>query len=249
MYIIEQPKYANGIFMHIAFLDANTDRSAFGQSHPKEHEKFRKLLAPHAPGWVLTDFQLPDGEFPQKVEDFDGVMISGSIASVNSTDEWVVGLMDLIREAVGKNIPVFGACFGHQAIAKALGGTVGYNPEGWVLGRYETHNHSPAPWMDHCGPMALHAAHKEQVLTPPSGAAIHAGTDLVPNGHMSVGPRVFSTQYHPELDHEFMQGLFDEMDGDLDPESLDHARASMTGDVASDQMARWMVAFFEQKTV
>ena len=134
-----------------------------------------------------------------------------------------------------------------EAIAKALGGAVTKNPQGWVLGRFETHNHTPAPWMNTApGPMALHAAHKEQVSAPPPGAQILAGTDTVPNGHMALGRKVFSTQYHPELDHAFMMALFDEMEGEADASVLNAARAGMEGPVDSAQMARWIVAFFEQ---
>ena len=232
--------------MHIAFLDTNTDDSEFGRSHPPECAKFQFLLRRHAPDWRYTDFRTSAGNFPDSLEPFDGIMISGSVASVNDPSPWVTTLMDLIRTAVDRHIPVFGACFGHQAIARALGGSVGNNPQGWVLGRYETHNHTPAPWMDHAGPMALIAAHKEQVLVPPSGARIHAGTDAVPLGHMSVGTRVFSTQYHPELSTDFMNGLLKEMEGSAPQEALEAARGGLDGPVHSDQMARWIVAFFKQ---
>ena len=233
--------------MHIAFLDTNTDRSAFGQSHPKECDKFRTLLQPFASDWTYDSFSAPDGAFPADLSAYDGVMISGSIASVNDPDAWVAQLLSTIRAAVDADVPVFGACFGHQAIAKALGGTVSANPQGWVLGRYETHNHTPAPWMKTPpGPMALHAAHKEQVTIPPVGATILAGTEAVPNGHMVLGRRVFSTQYHPELDSGFMLELFDEMAGSTAPTVLSDARAGMQGDVDDARMAQWVVAFFNQ---
>ena len=35
-------------------------------------------------------------------------------------------------------VPLFGACFGHQAIALALGGSVEANPGGWVFGTTAT---------------------------------------------------------------------------------------------------------------
>lgn len=233
--------------MHIAFFDANTDRSRFGQSHPAEVDKFRTLLAPVAPDWVLSGFKVSDGVFPAALDGFDGIMISGSVASVNDPDPWVGQLMAVIRQAVDLGVPVFGACFGHQAVARALAGTVGPNPQGWVLGRYETATLAPAPWMADAPPVtALHAAHKEQVLTAPPGATIHAGTGDVPHGHMSIGPRVFSTQYHPELSLAFMQGLLDHMAGDLPTEVLARFRASLGPAVDSALMARWIKAFFEQ---
>ena len=233
--------------MHIAFLDTNTDRSPFGLSHPKECDKFRALLQPFAPDWTYDDYYAPDGAFPADLSAYDGVMISGSVASVNDPDPWVAQLLDTIRTAVAAQVPVFGACFGHQAIAKAMGGTVSANPQGWVLGRYETHNHAPAPWMDTApGPMALHAAHKEQVTTPPEGFTILAGTEAVPNGHMAMGRGVFSTQYHPELDRDFMLELFGEMTEITTTAVLDKARSGMTGAVDGARMAQWVVAFFQQ---
>ncbi|MCB1397725.1 MAG: type 1 glutamine amidotransferase [Rhodobacter sp.] len=233
--------------MHIAFLDANTDTSDFGRSHPSEADKFRALMAPAAPGWTITGYKVSAGEAPDSLDGIDGIMISGSVASVNDADPWVARLLDLIRQAVTRHIPIYGTCFGHQAVAKALGGSVGDNPQGWVLGRYETRVHAPAPWMEGLtGPMGLHAAHKEQVVTPPPGATIHAGTPEVPYGHMSVGPRVFTTQYHPELSHDFMHGLLDELAGAVDAGILAGARESLSQPVDDAQMARWIAAFFAQ---
>lgn len=233
--------------MHIAVLDTNTDDSDFGRSHPEETEKFRQLLAPVAPEWRFTGYKVSAGDFPETLDGLDGLLVTGSVASVNDPDPWVTRLLDLIRDAHDQEVPVFGACFGHQAVAKALGGEVGDNPQGWVLGRYETANHAPAPWMNDAAPaMALHAAHKEQVTVPPPGARIHAGTKDVPYGHMSVGSKVFSTQYHPELSHDFMQGLIDHLDGELDADVLKGARTSLSGAVHDREMARWIKAFFEQ---
>lgn len=233
--------------MHIAVLDANSDRSAFGLRQPPEVEKFRALMAPAAPGWRWSGFKLPDGVFPASLDGIDGVMISGSVSSVNDPDPWIGRLMDLIRAAVAADVPVFGACFGHQAIGKALGGRVGPNPDGWILGLYETRLHAPAPWMEGAAPtQCLHAAHKEQVLVPPPGATIHAGTATVPHGHMSNGARVFSTQYHPELDRPFMAALMDELDGSVEARVLDGARASLARDADSARMARWLARFFTE---
>ncbi len=233
--------------MHIAFLDANTDRSAFAARHPTEVQKFRTLLAPVASDWNFSDFTVNAGVFPEDITGFDGVMISGSPASVNDPDAWVARLKETIRAAVAADVPVFGACFGHQAVASALGGTVGKNPQGWVLGRVETGNHAPAPWMQGAAPaMALHAAHTEQVTALPPGARALAGNASVPNGHIAVGRRVFTTQYHPELDQPFMADLITVMDGMMPPEALSEARAGLAGGVDDAQMARWIATFFRQ---
>ncbi len=236
--------------MRIAFLDANTDRSAFAARHPSEVEKFATLLAPVAPDLRLEDHCVVEGVFPEGLAGFDGVMISGSPASVNDPDPWIARLKALIRQAVGDGVPVFGACFGHQAVASALGGSVGPNPQGWVLGRMVSENHAPAPWMTGgAGPMALHAAHSEQVLALPKGAQVLGGGVGCTVGQIALGDRVFSTQYHPEITRDFMAELLDELSGKVAQPVLDAARAGLDGPEDSRRMARWIVDFFAHARV
>ena len=67
---------------------------------------------------------MKDGVFPEDLSVFDGVMITGSPASVLEPEPWMATLQDQICTAYQLHIPLFGACFGHQAIALALGGQV-----------------------------------------------------------------------------------------------------------------------------
>lgn len=48
--------------------------------------------------------------------------------SVNDALPWIPPELDLIRQAVAKDVPVLGHCLGGQLIAKALGGTVSRTP-------------------------------------------------------------------------------------------------------------------------
>ena len=155
--------------MHIAVLVTNTDRSEFAASHPQDGEKFAAMIGRVRPDWQVTAFDLTEGEVPQALERFDGVMIGGSPASVNGHEHWIATLDPLIRQVVARGQRLFGACFGHQAIARALGGRVGDNPGGWVLGVTETAVDRPAPWIG-AGPLRMNAAHSEQVLALPPGA-------------------------------------------------------------------------------
>ena len=176
-------------------------------------------------------------------------MISGSPASVNDRAEWVDTLMQTIRAAVAADIPVFGACFGHQAIARALGGTVSKNSGGWRLGRVESAVAAPAPWMGAPQGIGLHAAHKEQVTALPPGMQVLGGTADVPFGHLALGKRVYSTQYHPELDTAFMADLLDVMQSDLAPEVHAGATASLSRAADNPLKADWIARFFEQARV
>lgn len=233
--------------MHIAVLDANTDRSAFAARHPRDDQKFRNLLAPLRPDWRISGFSVVDGVFPETLHGIDGIIISGSPASVNDPDPWIARLLDTIRGAVATGVPVFGACFGHQAVAAALGGTVGSNPHGWSLGTVAVANQSPAPWMTDAPDQTAHAAaHKEQVTRLPGGFRILGGRADVPVGLMALGTRVFSTQYHPELDTAFMDDLLGVMTRDAPAPVLAAARDTLATPMDIALMAGWIAQFFEQ---
>lgn len=83
------------------------------------------------------DFQTWDvrlGAFPDSAAQCDGWIITGSPASVYQPLTWIAPLEQLIREVDGLKRPLVGICFGHQIIARALGGSVVKSDLGWGLG-------------------------------------------------------------------------------------------------------------------
>jgi len=233
--------------MRLAILMSNTDESAFAQSHPKDGEKWQTLLRPHCPACDFSVYSVKDGEFPVDASAYDGLIITGSPASVHDVDPWLDRLFTLIRSAVAQNIPLFGACFGHQAIALALGGRVADNPGGWVFGVTQTQISAPAPWMaDHAATVALHAAHIEQVTRLPKGAQITMGNNECPFGGFIIANQVFTTQYHPEITAPFMTALIDAFEDQKPRDVIQRARASMVQTTDNAVFAQWILAFFRQ---
>jgi GMP synthase-like glutamine amidotransferase len=232
--------------MHIAVLATNTDDSAFAARHPRDVEKFRTLLHGVRPGWKVTAFDLPKGQFPVDVQGFDGFLIGGSPSSVHDEDAWIDRLLTVIREAYAAGKPLAGACFGHQAIAKALGGSVGPNPGPFVLGTAETEVTSPAPWMEPVARFRLAAAHGEQVTALPPGAEVVGVTLGCPAACYRIGGRVFATQYHPEMTPDFLAALVEEFAPHFPDEVGAAARASLPLGTEGPQFAEWIARFFEQ---
>lgn len=233
--------------MHLAILMTNTDGSDFAQHHPKDGAKFSSLIRSVRPDWTMQVFAVKDGDFPSDLSAFDGAMITGSPASVHDTDPWIADLLDLIRQMVAARLPLFGACFGHQAIALALGGQVGTNPGGWVFGLTETQVTDPAPWMDMLPQQtSLYAAHVEQVTGLPEGAQILTASHSCPIGGFAIGNHVYTTQYHPEMTPHFIAALIDHLQDDKPPQVIARARASLDRPADTGQFAESIARFFEQ---
>jgi GMP synthase-like glutamine amidotransferase len=226
-------------------LVTNTDDSAFAARHADDAAKFRALIQGLRPDWRVSGFDLPAGAFPDDPAQFDGFVIGGSPSSVHDDAPWITRLMALIRDIVAKRQPLFGACFGHQAIAKALGGKVGANPGGWVFGVTETDVVAPASWMQ-AGNIRVNAAHSEQVLQLPLGAEVMARNPACAVGAYRIGDRVFATQYHPEMTAAFMAALVEEYAGEMPVTVADEARRSLAVPADMARMAGWIIGFFEQ---
>lgn len=231
--------------MHLAILMTNTDESAFARARPKDGEKFTTLIKEVRPDWTTEVYSVKDGVFPDDMDRFDGAMITGSPASVRDKDAWVKRLLELIRDMDARCMPVFGACFGHQAIALALGGEVGKNPGGWVHGAARVAPVSALPFDDGPGPRVLYASHVEQVTTPPDGARVVLRGEDCPVGGFLKGRHIFTTQYHPEMTDGFIADLVEETADYVGADVTAKARASLAQVADRAEIAEQIVGFFE----
>lgn len=232
--------------MHIAVLMTNTDETDFAQRHPKDGEKFSRLIKEVRPDWRVSVFAVKDGVFPQDITAFDGILITGSPASVHDDQPWMRHLSERIRVAYAARVPMFGACFGHQAIAAALGGAVTRNPDGWAFGLLEMQVAHRAPWYD--GPDALlqYGAHVEQVTQVPEGAEVVFSMQTCPMAGFRMDDRVYTTQNHPEMTPDFMAALVAEYADTLGDEVAGRAQRSLERVADRTVFAQSIARFFER---
>ncbi|MEO6338992.1 MAG: type 1 glutamine amidotransferase [Caulobacteraceae bacterium] len=158
-------------------------------------------------GFNYQVFDVQAGDLPAQPELCDAYVVTGSSAGVYNPLPWIAPLEEFLRAARGKAALV-GLCFGHQVMAEAFGGRVEKSSNGWGVGleAYDVFSHEP--WMDRGDRIALPAFHQDQVVEPPPGAVVLAGSAFTPFGLLSYGAdRAISFQQHPEFSIEFTAAL------------------------------------------
>ena len=126
------------------------------------------------------------------------VILSGGPASV-----YAAGAPSLDPALLAAGVPVFGMCYGFQAMAQALGGTVAHTgtgeyghtpatvtPEGSVL--FDGQPADQSVWM----------SHGDSVTVAPAGMVVTASTPGAPVAAFEDADRqLFGVQWHPEVLH------------------------------------------------
>lgn len=143
---------------------------------------------------------------PQLFELYDVLLIGGAGEfSATENYSWTPALLSLIKEADKRGFPTFGSCWGHQMIARALGGTVVYDADltemgcHWVeLNEAGTQDllfsHFPTRFKANMG-------HHDRVSILPDGAVNLAFSDTQSNqAFRMAGKPIYGTQFHSELD-------------------------------------------------
>jgi GMP synthase-like glutamine amidotransferase len=88
---------------------------------------FATYLERRSVPWKL--FALDEGaSVPRDPRRFSGLVFMGGPMSVNDDLPWIIPALELVREAVRKDVPTLGHCLGGQLMSKALGGAVRRNP-------------------------------------------------------------------------------------------------------------------------
>ncbi|MEX1107200.1 MAG: type 1 glutamine amidotransferase [Ilumatobacteraceae bacterium] len=179
-----------------------------------EHDGPGGLLADHLAGRgyeveVLQVMQQgsthSDVAYPEPTQ-YDVIVPLGSVHGVYETDiigSWVHREIDMLRTAHDAGVPMFGICFGAQALTTALGGTVEKAPA-YEIGWY--HYESDVPDAIPAGPWFTW--HGDRCLLP-DGVTELARTEMCTQAFRS-GTTV-GVQFHPEVTRELVQAWADQV--------------------------------------
>lgn len=207
-------------------------------------------LYPKAFGRVGLDlriYEATEGALPSSLDECDGWITSGSRRSSYEDEPWIHAVADLQRALAEARRPQVGICFGHQLLARALGGRVELAPVGWGVGGRSFEIASPAPWMDPAPErFTILMSHRDQVTRLPEGAELIAAAEYCPVGAYRIEDHVFCVQGHPEFVPELSRILMERRREAIGHEVVEAGLASLEEPLDQELVVDWIARFFSR---
>lgn len=210
-------------------------------------DMFARLLAPHLPDATFVGSMVIEGAFPVSVDEHDVYLFTGSPHGVYEDLDWIRRAEQFVRDAKAAGKILIGGCFGHQLIAKALGGAVVKSPKGWGIG---VHTHpvlKREDWMPD-GPDTPNVvvSHQDQVVAVPEETVVLAGTEFCPNAMLRIGDRILTFQGHPEMNIPIVNRLLDLRRDRIGADVFATGKASLQKPLHHAEMGAWIAGFIRQ---
>lgn len=142
----------------------------------------------------------------ETLADIDAIFIGGSGRySAASDGDWLAQAMDSLRYVHASKVPTFASCWGHQAIARAMGGTVVHAPETAEVGTITmtlTKDALTDPVFRKLEtPFAAQVGHEDTVTELPPNTTLLASSDRCRvHAYRFDDAPIYCTQFHPELE-------------------------------------------------
>ena len=168
--------------------------------------------------WTCCNVVLGE-KIPDDVLEYDGIILTGSHYNCRPRDvyfEWYEGLMRLIRTIDEKGKPnLFGGCFGHNLIALALGGKIGFNPDKKYILQVENLKINnkfkelfSSENLGNSGNLleySVISTHEDSVLELPESATLLGSSENCKNHLFLAGKNnnILALQSHPEFNLQY----------------------------------------------
>jgi GMP synthase (glutamine-hydrolysing) len=186
-------------------------------------------------------------------EEIAGTIVTGSHAMVTEHALWSAATAFWLCKLFLHDIPVLGICYGHQLLAHALGGRVGFHSDGIEIGTVTVRRTVAASddrlFSDLPAEFPAQVVHRQSVRKLPRGAVLLAGNDFEPHQAFRMGDCAWGVQFHPEFSHTVMTGYIGHLAADLerDGRSPEQLQTQVAPTTAAAQILRKFGALVEER--
>jgi GMP synthase (glutamine-hydrolysing) len=202
---------------------------------------------------LISVVNVLEGETLPPVDALSSVIITGSHGMVTENEAWMQVLVSWIPKVLERNIPLLGICFGHQLLAKAMGGYADYHPQGREIGTVSV-KLSPEGRQDRLlgylpDEFYAHTTHAQTIIKLPEHALNLAANTFEAHHAFRLGDSAWGVQFHPEFSADIMNAYINEQAGTLQREGHDVAELTATicnTDAANRLLKRFMAIVQEQ---
>ncbi|XP_065872472.1 gamma-glutamyl peptidase 5-like [Euphorbia lathyris] len=175
---------------------------------------FVRMLGEEGEAWVV--YRVANGEFPddEEIESFDGFVITGSCNDAHGNDVWICKLMNLLKKLDSMKKKVLGICFGHQILARALGGKTGRAVSGWDMGVTTIHFSSSSKLFSSLkmpASLSIIECHRDEVKELPPKAEVIGWSEKTGIEMFKYGDHMMGIQGHPEYTKDILLHLIDRL--------------------------------------
>ena len=214
-----------------------------GDAYPDDAHRFRDLFDELPDRYRYRVYMTIGGEVPNDLNEQDAYLITGSPLSVMDDLDFKPALFDFIRRADAAGKPLIGCCFGHQAIAAALGSKI--ERRGWNVGIETAQITQSHDWMSGDGPLPLYVYHQDQVTELALGLEVYKSSNACPVAGFTKGKHIMTTQAHPEITDGFMRCVLDAEREEFDENQWASIQSSINQDQQGAKFAQWMDRFIQ----
>lgn len=231
--------------MKIGILQCDDVLEEFQPMYGNYPQMFERLLSEAAPDWQFVTYRVIDGEYPASIDECDGYITTGSRHGVNDGEAWIDELEEFVRTLAEAGKKFVGICFGHQLLAKALGGKVERSEKGWGVGVSFTNITTEKDWMKPFQPgLDLIVSHQDQITELPEGIEVLASSSFCPYYMLQYQQHLMSMQGHPEFNKPYSNALMEKRRNRIPAARIREGKASLSADIDSRLTMSWIIRFF-----
>lgn len=156
----------------------------------------------------------------------DAVILTGSHSMVSHEELWSLSLEMWLPKLIEDEIPLLAICYGHQLLAKSLGGVSTYHEKGIEIGSVDISLHENSKndkiFSKLENSFKAHTVHSQTVVELPKNAVRLAFNSHDLNHAFRIGSCAWGVQFHPEFDKNIMNLYIKELakHKNLDEEKL-----------------------------